>query len=151
MYSSRFKNCFPSVLKKALQEHLIDLPDSVQTNFEEIFVYRGVTISAEKPSLDRSDFMSQMERQAEKIGLENLARIPRSSQWKQYSCSCFKDKEELIQAFKLPRQDKRIAFGRIHEADGAVLESFDDNTTHVHWFLYDGVDPSEKFQLDEND
>ena len=134
---------FPAVLRKAIQNGTIKLPEKLKTEFDEIHAFRGITIKtdAHQYPLDRSDFCSQMEK------LQTNPDLPvNPNEWENYSCSCFKDLEELKLCFHLPRKRKGIAEGAITKEQGACIE---DDSAHVHWFLYEGADPSPLFTIIE--
>ena len=77
---------FPAVLRKAIQNGTIKLPEKLKTEFDEIHAFRGITIKtdAHQYPLDRSDFCSQMEK------LQTNPDLPvNPNEWENYSCSCF--------------------------------------------------------------
>lgn len=136
---------FPAVLREALRSGIIALPDALETEFDEIPAYRGVTIRGDGPPypLDRSDFLSQMERKQQN---PNFPADP--GRWENYSCSCFTEMDELMLSFHLPRKGKRIAKGPVSKTQGACVA---DGSPHIHWFLYEGADPSPLFSVIEVD
>lgn len=128
---------FPSVLRKALQEGKVNLPDGLLREYEPLHVFRGIRYKKDtKEFVDKSDFLSQAERDLPNTDFDDIGS---------YSCSCFEDVDELIAAFSLPRKNKGIAEGMMTCELGARLD--DEGWTHRHWFLYDGVDPSDDFKV----
>lgn len=134
---NEYYNRFPSVLKRALNENKVTFPDSLMKEYEEIKVYRGMRfVEGKKEYLEKSDFLSQAERELPGTDYDDIY---------EYSCSCFENVNELWVAFKLPRKNKRIAQGRIKCEKGPIIK--ETQSTHMHWFLYEGVDPSEDFEV----
>lgn len=134
---------FSAVLQAAIQDGTVVLPENLQTDFNDIHCYRGVKVKEQETSrqLCRDDFNSQMEQRQ-----FNCCLAVDPSKWEDYSCSCFKDIDELKISFHLPRKNKGIAEGQITKTFGACIE---DDSSHVHWFLYEGADPSPNFQIIE--
>lgn len=130
---------FPSVLRESLQNNICAMPDKTEWEYAPILVYRGVKITKDKTVIDRSDFLSQIERGLSK----NFADI------KKYSCSVFTDVDVLSDSLKLPRRNKRIAVGHMQDKDGPCYRLNDD--PHIHWFLYEDADPSDGFVLMEEE
>lgn len=131
---------FPSVLKKALQEGTIILPNELQKEYKPIHVFRGIRYKiGEKEEIDKTDFLSQAERRLPGTDFEDVGS---------YSCSCFEKVEELILAYQLPRKNKCISEGIMRCELGARWDDMNDNwETHRHWFLYENVDPSCDFKV----
>lgn len=132
-------NLFPSVLREALQNKICTMPNEVEWTYSPTLVYRGVRITKNKTTLERSDFLSQIE-----LGIsEDFANIGK------YSCSVFTDPRSLALSYNLPRPNKRIAVGNMQDDDGPCLR--EEGSPHIHWFLYESADPSNGFVLMEED
>lgn len=128
---------FPSVLKKALQSERIIFPECIMIKYEPLIAYRGIRIIPDsKITVTKEDFKSQVERNLPGTNFDDIGN---------YSCSCFMDMAELKAAFKLPRKNKGIAVGLIRDNYGPYI--LEDDSSHIHWFLYDGVDPSSDFKV----
>lgn len=128
---------FPSVLRNALEKGLVVFPDNLEKKFEPIEVYRGIRYKiGEKEKSMKEDFLSQMER--------NLPGYD-PTEIESYSCSCFEDKQELINAMHMPRKNKKIACGHICADYGPCVK--EKESSHIHWYLFEGVDPSDDFEV----
>ena len=57
-YYSRFLG----VLRNALANGAVKFPSSLQKNYQELTVFRGVGYSKNKTKIDKSDFLSNVER-----------------------------------------------------------------------------------------
>ena len=130
-------NLFPSVLRESLQNKICVMPDETEWTYPPALVYRGVRITKSKPGIERSDFLSQIERGIS----EDFTDIG------QYSCSVFTDPRVLAMSYNLPRPNKRIAVGEMKDCCGPCLRTEGD--PHIHWFLYENADPSDGFVLVE--
>ena len=130
-------NLFPSVLRESLQNKICVMPDETEWTYPPALVYRGVRITKSKPGIERSDFLSQIERGVS----EDFTDIG------QYSCSVFTDPRILAMSYKLPRHNKRIAVGQMKDCYGPCFRT--EGEPHIHWFLYESADPSDGFVLME--
>lgn len=135
---------FPSVLKKVLQDKTVTFPKELQQEYKPIHVFRGIRyVIGEKEEIDKTDFLSQAERNLPGTDFEDIGS---------YSCSCFEDVEELVLAYQLPRKNKCISDGMMKCELGPLWNDLDDEwETHRHWFLYENVDPSNDFKVYEYD
>lgn len=126
---------FPAVLRNALEKEVCRLPATIEFEYEPTKVFRGVVIDEEKKKIDKTDFRSQIERGT----TEDVSAL------ENYSCSVFRNVNELKNALHLPRKRnrKRIAEGDTISEYGARICS--DSTSHIDWFLYEDADPSDKF------
>lgn len=131
---------FPSVLGKALQDEMVELPENVEFEYNPVQVYRGIRYKmGVKECVDKTDFRSQAERRLPGTDYNDIG---------EYSCSCFEDLEELQLAYSLPRKNKGISKGVMSCKAGARWKNQNDAwETHWHWFLYDGADPSCDFKV----
>lgn len=128
---------FPSVLKKALQDRRVALPDGLKKHYAPLHVFRAIRYKiGMKEEITKEDFLSQAERNLPGTNFDDIGA---------YSCSCFEDVDELVVALHLPKKNKAIAAGMMICESGARLD--DSGWTHRHWFLYDNVDPSKDFEV----
>ena len=136
-----FFDRFPFVMRHALKEEKICFPSDAEKEFDDIMVYRGIRlVEGKKEHIDKSDFLSQVERKLPGIDENDIY---------EYSCSCFENIEELKLSYKIPRKNKAIAKGRLKSVKGCIIR--DCKNTHINWFLYEGADPSEDFEVWENE
>ncbi len=137
-----YYNRFPTVLKDALISEKVRFPNSLQCEYEELCVFRGVRYTATKTAIDKSDFLSYME--LKKIN----PMIPADdSRITSYSCSLFMNIDELHQLTKFPNKNKAIAKGLIRSKFGPI--DINEKTSHIDLFLYDNIDPSSEFEVVE--
>lgn len=137
-----YYNRFPNVLKNALINEIVKFPDSLQDEYQELVVYRGVSYSKNKTVIDKSDFLSNIER-----NLRNPMVPADFDNISSYSCSCYLDIDAMRICAKFPRKNKAIAKGVIQKEFGPI--DIDADTSHVDLYLFDGIDPSEKFEVIE--
>ena len=137
-----YYNRFPTVLKDALISEKVRFPNSLQCEYEELCVFRGVRYPATKTAIDKTDFLSYME--LKKIN----PMIPADdSRITSYSCSLFMNIDELHQLTKFPNKNKAIAKGLIRSKFGPI--DINEKTSHIDLFLYDNIDPSSEFEVVE--
>ena len=137
-----YYNRFPTVLKDALISEKVRFPNSLQCEYEELCVFRGVRYTATKTAIDKTDFLSYME--LKKIN----PMIPADdSRITSYSCSLFMNIDELHQLTKFPNKNKAIAKGLIRSKFGPI--DINEKTSHIDLFLYDNIDPSSEFEVVE--
>lgn len=134
-------NRFPNVLKKALISGKVSFPETLQKEYEDLNVYRGVKYNSDKTFIDKSDFLSYME-------LEKNPMIPiDENDISSYSCSVFLNIDELHMITKFPRKNKAVARGTVKPEYGPV--DINELTSHVDLYLYDNADPSDQFEVIE--
>lgn len=133
---------FPTVLSNALKCGKIQFPDALQCEYEELSVFRGVKYTKDKTTIDKSDFLSQVERK--KICPMIAAD---DSNISDYSCSVYTNLDEIHQQAKFPRKNKAVAKGIIKNSFGPINMS--KETSHIDLFLFDNVDPSNEFEVIE--
>lgn len=137
-----YYNRFPTVLKNALITGTVKFPSSIQQEYTELTVYRGVSYSEKKTVIDKSDFFSNIERNIKNpmvpVDYENIS---------DYSCSCYLKIDELRMRAKFPRKNKAIAKGFIKKEFGPI--DINRDTSHVDLYLFDEADPSEGFEVVE--
>jgi len=129
---------FPSVLRNALKEGKVGFPKDLETEYGSEEVYRGVKYTENKKKITQEDFKSQMEK-----GLPGFSE----TDIKSYSCSCFRDLEELHMAVHFPKKGRAVAKGIMRSEHGPRVR--EKGTTHIHWYLYDEIDPSDEFEVIE--
>lgn len=128
---------FPNVLKEALRQEKVSFPETLEKEYAPRVAFRGIRfIKDKKENIEKNDFLSQVERRLPGVDYEDIM---------EYSCSCFESIDELLIAFSLPRKNKGIAKGKIKCENGPII--MEKQGTHIHWFLYDGIDPSEDFEV----
>ena len=141
-FDIKYYNRFPTVLKNALINEVIKFPDSLQQEYADLVVYRGVSYSNSKTVIDKSDFLSNIERNMQNpmvpVDRENVLY---------YSCSCYLNIDAMRIYAKFPRKNKAIAMGTIKKEFGPI--NIDDDTSHVHLYLFDKIDPSKNFEVVE--
>lgn len=130
---------FRAVLREALVEGRVEFPKNIQKNYSDIVAYRMVRYTEQKKEIVLSDFESQVERGVPGLTPDDYSDI------KKYSCSLFCDDNEAMLALHLPRRNKKLAKGEISDIYGPCI--YEEDTSHVHLFLYDGVDPSGRFEV----
>ena len=139
---TEYYNKFHTVLKDALINGVIQFPASLQQEYEDLTVYRGVSYSKNKSVIDKSDFLSNIER-----SIKNPLIIVDDEDVAYYSCSCYLDISEMRTRAKFPRKNKAIAKGIIKKEFGPI--DINKDTSHVDLYLFDGVDPSNGFEVVE--
>lgn len=142
MMNLEYYNRFPITLKSALLSGRVKFPDSLQREYNDLCVYRGVKYTAEKTVIDRTDFLSNVERKK-----ESPLVVADDSKISSYSCSCFLNIDEMRIQAKFPRKSKAIAKGVIKSEFGPI--DINEDTSHVDLYLFDNVDPSSGFEVVE--
>lgn len=137
-----YYNRFPTVLKKALISGRVRFPASIQQEYNELLVYRGVSYSKNKTVIDKNDFLSNIER-----NMKNPMVPADYDNIDDYSCSCYMEIEKLRIYAKFPRRNKAIAKGVIKKEYGPI--DINKDTSHVHLYLFEEVDPSDEFEVVE--
>ena len=133
---------FPIDLRTALIENIVTFPETLQQEYEERVVYRAIKYNSKKTCIDQSDFASYIEKRA-----ENPMIPVDDSNISSYSCSCYMDLDKLHIFTKFPTKNKAVAKGSICDEIGPVV--IDKKRSHVDWFLFEGVDPSDRFEVIE--
>lgn len=137
-----YYNRFPTVLKNALINGVVSFPDSLQHEYTDLTVYRGVKYSNNKTIIDKSDFLSNVER-----NMKNPLVPVDLGEVSSYSCSCYLNIDSLRVCARFPRKNRAIAKGMIQKEFGPI--DINSNTSHVDLYLFDKVDPSERFEVIE--
>ncbi|MBR1702181.1 MAG: hypothetical protein IJ716_09540 [Lachnospiraceae bacterium] len=135
-------NKFPKVLRDALRNEKVMFPQTLRWEYEDMAVYRGIRYTKQKSFVDKSDFCSNIERH-----LANSMVPADDHDIGSYSCSCFMDIDQLRLIANFPRKNYAIAKGMIKKEFGPI--DVNDETSHVHLFLYENVDPSGEFEVIE--
>lgn len=133
---------FPATLRDALLSRRVEFPATIRKEYEDLVVYRGVKISKNKSEIDKSDFMSNVERKK-----QNPLVVADEDRISSYSCSCFMNIEMMKIIAKFPRKNSAIARGIIKDDFGPI--DINEDTSHVDLFLFDMVDPSMCFEVVE--
>ncbi len=84
------------------------------------------------------DFYSQAERNLPGIDFDDIGN---------YSCSFFEKIEDIWEVLHYPRKNKKIAKGVIYDKDGPIIKEI--GWSHIHCFLYEGVELSDRFEVIE--
>ena len=136
---------FPSVLKNALKNNVINMPDNIEIEYDDITAFRAIRfIKDKKEVLEKRDFLSQID--LKMTGDKNFLKYSEDDV-DNYGTSVYDDKEELVLGFKLPKKNKGIAIGLVKKECGPVSRS--DEDSHILWFLYDGASPEKYFEVVE--
>ena len=101
-YYSRFLG----VLRNALANGAVKFPSSLQKNYQDLTVFRGVGYSKNKTKIDKSDFLSNVER-----NMKNPMVLADYDNISSYSCSCYLKIEKMRICAKFPRKNRAIAKG----------------------------------------
>lgn len=131
---------FPSVLREALLSSDVAFDDMPQISFASFKAYRGIFRKKDKPfiPLERSDFDSQAEKSVRISDNERRRNRRRMSDGIGfYSCSVYKELDEISAALRFPQDDRRIAQVQVAEQDGCIRCSHE--TSHVDWWLYENT------------
>lgn len=130
---------FPSVLKSFLSAHSISFSEQTLFTYSPFQAYRGVIREAtDKTPINKGDFLSYAE----------LGKKPRGVNVNDigyYSCSLFLNTQQLAEALKLPRPNKKIITGIVKCENGP--QETNVRTQHVHWWLYDKNNAWEDFHF----
>lgn len=125
---------FPKLLRQALEQKLVELPDDVKDVYEDITAYRALSIvKGEPPQITREAFASQMELK-ELYPEKRIFRDYDETDISNYSCSVYSDPAELNKAMHLPRQSKAVIKGLVKCCNGVMNHNL--KTSHINWWLY---------------
>lgn len=129
--NKEFYNNFPCVLKYALENDIVAFPIDAKKRYEKRTVFRVIRREDDDWKVRESDFLSQMEL----INKGYRYRpMPDKNNINAYSCSFFTNKRTLINIMHLPKGNKKIIFGDIHQSYGIM--NFDKRTSHINLWLY---------------
>lgn len=137
-----YYNKFPIVLRTALIKGKVKLPSSIQKQYDNLCVYRAVKYTSTKTTINRNDFLSYVE-----LKEQNPLLAVNDNEISSYGCSCFYKIEEMHIRTKFPCKGKAIAKGIINSKYGPI--DINNDTSHIDLYLYDNVDPSNKFEVIE--
>lgn len=137
-----YYNRFPTVLKDALISGKVRFPDSLQSEYKEMAVFRGVKYTENKTGIDRSDFLSHVERRN-----NNPMFLADDTKISSYGCSFFMNMDVMHQLTKFPSKNKAIAKGIIRSDFGPI--DVNEETSHTDLFLFNNADPSSEFEVVE--
>lgn len=139
---------FPVVLRDKLLNNEIELPDTTQFEYDDLYTYRAVErLANDNREVSLEDFRSYFE-------LGKKPKTPRGMQEDitqnphYYGVSSFLKREIVEQKMKFPNPKKKLAAGYVHSLGGP--QNTDDQ--HVCWWLYEGADVSGfKLMEEKND
>lgn len=129
---------FPAVLRDKLLNNEIELPDTTQFEYDNLFAYRAVERNTDdNREVTLEDFKSYFElRKMPKRPRGMIGDIIKDPHY--YGVSVFLKREIVEQIMKFPNPKKKMAAGYVYSAGGPQ----DTNDQHVCWWLYDGADVS---------
>lgn len=137
-----YYNRFPTILKDALINGRVCFPQSLQREYMETTVYRGVSYSANKQTINKNDFLSNIER-----NITNPLVPVDYDDISSYSCSCYLKIDAMRLYTKFPRKNRAIAKGIINKEFGPI--DVNNSTSHIDLYLFEDVDPSAEFEVIE--
>ena len=127
-------NKFPCVLKEKMEQGEFVFPDDVCFDYEPFIAYRGIDRKEDDYNqIDRRDFKSYAELKVTRRGIN--INDPHY-----YGVSLYLLKEQVENALKFPRNNKKIAVGTVYCEGGPV--DLTEETGHVCWWLYENVNLS---------
>lgn len=133
---------FPSVLRNALLMEEVSFEEDTKITYAPFKVFRGITREpGESLDIQKTDFLSYAE-------LKKKVRGKKAPGIGWYSCSCFIEKNELVEALKLPRYNKKIIEGIIKDEFGPQKTNYE--TKHVDLWLYENAAIEQGFKVIEN-
>lgn len=133
---------FPPALQNALINKGLKFPDGLEREYEDITVYRGVKYTKNKKDIEKSDFLSNVERK-----LLNPSVVADENDIEYYSCSVYENIDFMKNNAKYPRKNMAISKGTIKSCFGPIVRN--NNTTHIHLFLFKDIDLSSDFKVVE--
>lgn len=133
---------FPVTLKNALFCGKVRFPSTLQKDYNDLCVYRGVKYTSEKKTINKTDFFSYIE-----LNKDNPLKMADDSKISSYSCSCFLNMDELHMQTKFPCKNKAVAKGIVKKEFGPI--DINESTSHVDLYLFDNADPSNDFEVVE--
>lgn len=133
---------YSCVLENALMKGIVKFPSDCLHNFKKIKGYRMVTKKENEATINEEDFLSQIELLQRG---KNIRPIPDKNDIGNYSCSLFYDLDQLKIIMKLPRKNKKIIQGYIHDSKGTIQTN--KSNTHIHWWIYAQSNPHEDFEV----
>lgn len=137
-----YYNKFPNILKKALLNNKVKFPETLQYNYDNLYVYRAVQYTNKKRTIERSDFSSYME-----LKEKNPMIVADENNIECYSCSFFKNIEEMHIRTKFPSKNKAVAKGIIKKEFGPI--NINESTSHIDLYLFKNIDISKEFEVFE--
>lgn len=142
-----FYKRFPCTLCSALIEGIVKFnPDdlSIKDKYDDFTAFRVIHRQPEDDTpINQKDFHSQAE-QIE-YGTYRGPKTMNINDIGTYSCSVFTDAKDLVNIMHLPRKTKKMIQGLISDTDGLIQASGTDS--HVHVWIYSGIDLSSKFEV----
>ena len=129
---------FPAVLRDKLLNNEIELPETTQFEYDDLFTYRAVERKVDDyREVTLEDFRSYFE-------LRKTPKTPRGMSGDftkdphYYGVSSFLKREIVEQKMKFPNPKKKMEAGYVYSGGGPQ----NANDQHVCWWLYDGADVS---------
>lgn len=129
---------FPAVLRDKLLNNEIELPETTQFEYDDLFTYRAVERKVDDyREVTLEDFRSYFE-------LRKTPKTPRGMSGDftkdphYYGVSSSLKREIVEQKMKFPNPKKKMAAGYVYSGGGPQ----NTNDQHVCWWLYDGADVS---------
>lgn len=137
-----YYNRFPTILKNALVGEKVSFHDNMKQEYSELVVYRAVRYNTTKQHIDKTDFLSNIERKQ-----TNPTVVADENDIEDYGCSCFQSLEKMTKLTVYPTKNKAIAKGKIKKQFGPI--NIAEESTHVNLFLYNKIDPSNEFEVNK--
>lgn len=135
-------NKFPVILKEKLCNGEVKLPANTLFFYEKFLAYRGIARDKDDHTpVNANDMKSYFEQ-----GKKPRGRRCDETDPGLYSVSLFVQLDEFKNTFKFPRPGKKVAQGYISQEGGPQCTS--EESSHVHWWLYENVDFGE-FEIKE--
>lgn len=132
---------FAFVLRNALKKKQVVLSRRIKYEYEPLWAIRAVVREeTDCRQLSEVDFYSQVEENYYGTKRARGVSYAFSNDIGQYSCSFFKEKEDIRNAMHLPRKGWKIAIGTLMDSYGGILHK--ESKPHIHLFRYDNVVPA---------
>ena len=137
---------FPAVLRDKLLNNEIELPNTTQFDYDNLFTYRAVERNSDdNREVTLGDFKSYFELQkTPKKPRGMIGEITKDPHY--YGVSSFLKREIVEQKMKFPNPKKKLAAGYVYSAGGPQ----NTKDQHVCWWLYEGADVSGFKLIEEN-
>ncbi len=126
---------FPQFMQDHFCKYNLTFPQGTRWTYDNILAYRAVKYNENKTKVEREDFLSKAEERTKGIITPRGAK----AKWDDpvfYGVSLNRNKRNLVNLFKLPKPNKRLAQGVIDANGGPIFIQGDKG--HVTWWLYDG-------------
>lgn len=130
-------NNFPDLLKNALKNKKVTLPEDIIENYTQFEVYRAVRYNESKHEINETDFLSYAECPIPINPIDD-------KDINNYNCSFFQDEKEMEKRTKFPTKNKAIAEGTLNDTNGPIVYS---EGTHVGLFRYKNAKLAKFFKV----